>query len=63
MSTFNVNQIVRGKFAGVFVITDIFHDKRSGEPHARLKEVNPKNLTETAPGGIALPFSCIRPYN
>lgn len=63
MSTFNVNQIVRGKFAGVFVILDIYQDKSSGEPHARLKEVNPNNLTQTAPGGIALPISCIRPYN
>lgn len=63
MYDYSINQIVRGKFAGVFVIMDIYTDKSSGEPHARLKEVNPHNLTETAPGGIALPFSCIRPYN
>ena len=62
MDNFSINQIVRGKFAGVFVILDIFTDKTNGMRCARLKEVNPNNLSETAPGGIALPLDCIRPY-
>lgn len=62
MTDFSINQIVRGKFAGVFVILDIYKDKSTGEQHARLKEVNPNNLSQTAPGGISLPFSCIKPY-
>lgn len=62
MNNFSINQIVRGKFAGVFVILDIYIDKSTGERHARLKEVNPANLSETAPGGISLPLTCIKEY-
>ena len=63
MNDFSMNQIVRGKFAGVFVILDIYVDKTNGERCARLKEVNPNNLSETAPGGISLPLTCIRAYH
>lgn len=53
---FKVNQIVRGKVCGVFVILGF----RNGG--AQLKEVNPANLTETAPGELFLPLDCIRLY-
>lgn len=60
MNKFSVNQIVRGQVCGVFVILG-FHDV-AGTPCARLKEVNPNNLTQTAPGELSLPIENIREY-
>jgi len=57
---YRLNQIVRGINAGVFVILDF--KTIANIPMAILKEVNPKNLSETAPGTIALDFTAIKPY-
>ena len=58
---FKINQIVRGKFAGVFVILNrVFY---CGEYYYDLKEVNPDNLGQTASGGLRLPESALRFYN
>jgi hypothetical protein len=58
---FRLNQIVRGKNAGVFVILDF---KRIADiPMAILKAVNPENLSETTPGQIALDIASIKPYS
>jgi hypothetical protein len=58
---FRLNQIVRGKNAGVFVILDF--KTIANIPMAILKAVNPENLLETAPGQIALDFMSIKPYS
>jgi hypothetical protein len=59
MNGFSVNQIVNGKHAGTFVI--LAFKKIGGEQRAILKEVNPANFTQTAPGQIALSLDCIKP--
>lgn len=54
---FNLNQIVKGKKAGTFVILGFRNI--GGEDHAQLKEVNPNNHSQTSPGEIALPLTAI----
>ena len=57
---FLLNQIVRGVHAGYFVVLN----RRIGpdsETWYDLKEVNPANFAETAPGGLSLPESALRP--
>ena len=54
---FKLNQIVKGKKAGTFVI--IGFRKINNEDYAQLKEVNPKNYIETAIGEIVLPLTSI----
>lgn len=54
---FKLNKIVKGKKAGTFVI--IGFRKINNEDYAQLKEVNPRNYTETAIGEIALPLTSI----
>ena len=54
---FKLNQIVKGKKAGTFVI--IGFRKINNEDYAQLKEVNPRNYIETAIGEIALPLTSI----
>ena len=54
---FKLNHIVKGKKAGTFVI--IGFRKINNEDYAQLKEVNPRNYTETAIGEIALPLTSI----
>ena len=54
---FKLNQIVKGKKTGTFVI--IGFRKINNEDYAQLKEVNPRNYTETAIGEIALPLTSI----
>lgn len=58
---YELNQIVKGKNAGTFVIVGF--RTIGGEDYAQLKEVNPANHAETAPGEIALPLDAIRPIN
>lgn len=58
---FNVNQIVKGKRAGTFVILGF--RTIGGEDYAQLKEVNPNNYAETAPGEMALPLDAIEAIN
>lgn len=55
---FSVNQIVRGHKCGTFVVLGFF--VRSGERFAQLKEVNPSDYTQTAPGELCLPVSMLR---
>ena len=58
---FTINQIVKGKRAGTFVIIG-FRDI-GGEQYAQVKEVNPANHAETAPGEMALPITSLVPLN
>ncbi len=55
---FQVNQIVKGKVAGTFVILGFrdFH----GDAYVQLKEVNPNDHTQVAPGEISLPILAIK---
>ena len=55
---FSVNQIVKGQKCGVFVVLGFF--SRGGERFAQLKEVNPSDYTQTAPGELCLPVSSLR---
>lgn len=58
MNKFNVNQIVKGKEAGVFVIVG-FRTDLSQELHAQVKCVNPNNHAEAAQGEFSLPVSAL----
>lgn len=51
---FSVNQIVKGKVTGTFVILGF--RMIDGEEYAQLKCVNPNNHSETSPGEFALPI-------
>ena len=55
---FEVGQIVRGAFAGVFVILKLTTE--DGAPAARVKEVNPKDHNDRARGSLVLPFTTLR---
>lgn len=59
---FNLNQIVRGIRCGVFVILGRDWDNRVSQYMYWLKEVNPANLAETAPGHLCLHEDCIKQY-
>lgn len=54
---FTVNQIVKGVRAGTFVILGF--RTIAGEQYAQLKEVNPNDYSQTAPGEISLPINAI----
>ena len=54
---YEVNQIVKGKVAGYFVILGF--RKIQGEDYAQLKSVNPKNFAQQAAGEIALPITAL----
>ena len=58
MKNFNINQIVKGQAAGTFVILGFRNI--GGEEYAQLKEVNPSDYTQTAPGEIALPLTALK---
>ena len=57
MQTFKLNQIVKGKIAGHFVVLGF--RKIAGEDYAQLKSVDPKDYTRTASGELALPISAL----
>ena len=65
MNNFHVNQIVKGHVCGVFVILGFRQDPAifGDEVHAILKEVNPADHTQTAPGELALAISELRPLD
>lgn len=54
---FNVNQIVKGKRAGTFVILAL--RTVGGEQGCQVKPVNPANHTQAGKGEMFLPFSAI----
>lgn len=56
--SFNLNQIVKGASAGVFVIVGL--RKIGGEDYAQVKPVNPNNHAEIGRGEFALPLSALR---
>ena len=56
---FEVNQIVKGKRAGVFVVLGF--REIGGERYAQLKAVNPADHTKVAAGELALPLTAIEP--
>lgn len=52
---FHTGQIVKGTVCGTFVILGF--RTIGGEAYAQLKEVNPKNHSQTNPGELALPLT------
>ena len=60
---FALNSIVRGINAGVFVVLDRRVCKYRKMWEYVLKEVNPANLSETAPGHISLHEDCVKFYH
>tara|TARA_R100001129_G_C5278513_1_gene236193 strand:- start:959 stop:1135 length:177 start_codon:yes stop_codon:yes gene_type:complete len=54
---FEVNQIVKGKFAGHFVVLGF--RKIGGEDYAQLKCVDPSDYTKSAAGEVALPLDVL----
>lgn len=60
MTTFNINQIVRGKVAGVFVILGFRRVNRV--EMAVLKSVNPTNLGQVLPGELWLEVDSLKEY-
>lgn len=50
----NVNQIVKGKHAGTFVILGFFKQS-DGEEWAQLKAVDPQDHSRAGAGELALP--------
>ena len=55
MNNFEINQIVKGKIAGTFVILGF--RIIANEEYAQLKEVNPDNHSQTGAGELALPLN------
>lgn len=53
-----VNQIVKGVKAGTFVILAL--RTIGGEKGAQVKEVNPNDHSQTAPGEMWLPLSALK---
>lgn len=54
---FNLNQIVKGKVCGYFVILGF--REIDGETYAQLKTVNPKDFSQVAAGEFALPLTAL----
>lgn len=54
---FAINQIVKGKRAGTFVIVGF--RTIGGEQHAQVKSVNPANHSQVAAGEMALPLDAL----
>ena len=54
---FEVNQIVKGKVAGHFIVLGF--RKIGGEDYAQLKCVDPSDYTKTDPGELALPIRAL----
>ncbi len=54
----NVNQIVKGKKAGTFVILGFFKQS-DGEKWAQLKAVDPQDHSRFGAGELALPVSVL----
>ena len=59
--TYQLNQIVKGKKAGTFVIVGF---RTVGfDDGVQVKSVNPSNHTQVAPGEMFLPMDAIKPVN
>jgi hypothetical protein len=54
---FEVNQIVKGKVAGHFVVLGL--RTIGGEDYAQLKCVDPRDYTKTSGGELALPIEAL----
>ena len=54
---FEVNQIVKGKVAGHFVVLGL--RTIGGEDYAQLKCVEPRDYTNTSGGELALPIEAL----
>lgn len=59
MNTFQVNQIVKGKVAGHFVVLGF--REIGGEQYAQLKSVNPNDFSQVSAGELSLPLTAISP--
>ena len=57
MNHFSINQIVKGKAAGLFIILGF--RTVAGVAVADLKEINPANHNEFAAGEVTLPLDAI----
>jgi len=55
MNNFAINQIVKGKVAGTFVILGF--RTIANEEYAQLKEVNPSDHSQVGTGELALPIN------
>ena len=55
---FSINQIVKGHYAGTFVILGF--RTINGEIYAQLKIVNPRDYSNAAMGELALPITALR---
>lgn len=61
MNGFNVNQIVKGKAAGVFVILAVRNV--GGESGYQVKEVNPADYSQHGRGEFFIPAECVEAVN
>ncbi len=61
MNSFSINQIVKGKVYGVFVI--IGFRQIAGEWFVQAKIVNPKDHSQTGIGELAMSFDSIKAFN
>ena len=61
MYPFTLNQIVKGKVAGHFVILGF--RQITGETYAPLKPVNPADHRQIGQGELALPIDALEPIN
>ena len=59
MQNIQINQIVKGKVCGTFVVLGFRTDLDDSEVYAQLKPVNPDNHQEHGVGEMALPVSAI----
>jgi hypothetical protein len=56
--SFQLNQVVMGKVAGIFIILDF--REVNNEPYVQVKEFNPATQ-KTGVGGFCLPITAIKP--
>ena len=61
MYPFTLNQIVKGKVAGHFVILGF--RQIAGETYAQLKPVNPADHRQVGQGELALPIDALEPIH
>ena len=61
MHSFTLNQIVKGKVAGHFVILGF--RQIAGETYAQVKPVNPADHRQVGQGELALPMDALEPIN
>ena len=61
MYPFTLNQIIKGKVAGHFVILGF--RRIGGEAYAQVKPVNPADRRQVGQGELALPIDALEPIH